>query len=104
MFFKAEAEDELSEYVFWVLERNRSLDLPNSAGSIPLQLAAAAGLTNMTRTLLELDVDPNVKEPNSGWTAMMFASERGHLGVVKELLAVKADVEYKANSTGQDLH
>ena len=44
----------------------------------------------MERLLREEDVDADAAD-NDGWTALMFASDKGHLAVVGALLKAGAD-------------
>jgi len=43
------------------------------------------------RVLLENKADPNIQDKYYGRTALIWASERGHAGIVKELLEHEAD-------------
>lgn len=93
-------EKQLEEYIIWAFTNNRSLADPIPGSFPPLLLAAAAGLGNMTRTLLSFDADPDTQDAKSGWTSLMLAAELGYLSVVNELLAKDADVDYKVEGTG----
>lgn len=69
--------------------------------SNPLLYASREGYTDIVKVLINAGV--NTKETTrSGGTALISASERGHVEVVKELLEhTDIDVNYKMNVVEQ---
>ena len=63
-------------------------------GDISLMFACDKGIEDMVSFLLARDVDANVKNER-GMTPLIQASWRGHLAIVKELIAHGADVNHK---------
>jgi len=54
--------------------------------------AAVTGNTRMLETLLARGVDVNSRDQRRGWTALLFATEAGHLPAVKLLMKNGANV------------
>ena len=75
---------------------------PTSGGGTPLELAALEGHQDMVRTLLSHRADPNVCDAD-GWTplhnAMLVSSVEG-LGIVRALVAARADVNARTLTEG----
>jgi len=73
-------------------------------GRTPLILAAEAGHRRVAHVLLLHGADADAKD-NDGSTALMFAAREGSVGLVRELLAAKADtgVVNRYGSTALDV-
>ena len=77
--------------VDFLIEEGADIDRERSDGFTPLMAAAIDGRTDIVALLLSEDVDigamTNMKyEAGEGWTALMHASQEGHLNTVRELL------------------
>jgi len=68
------------------------VNLYDNQGMTALQGAAANGLTDTCKVLLEQHADPNIGKQNTGYTALHFACEGGHFQTVKLLLDHKGDI------------
>lgn len=70
-------------------------------GTKLLMLSAKAGNRALLRALVALGTGVNVKEKQTGGTALFYASANGHTEVVRSLLRAGADanaVDYKGNT------
>ena len=76
--------------------------VPTEGGGTPLELAALEGHEEVVRTLLAHRADPNVCDAD-GWTplhnAMLVSSAEG-LGIVRVLVAARADVNARTLTEG----
>lgn len=74
-------------------------NLRNHYGRTALMFAAGYGQTAIVERLLAAGADPNLVPPDqSGWSALLAASARGHAGTVAVLLRAKADVRQRARN------
>ncbi|KAF4453143.1 hypothetical protein F53441_4140 [Fusarium austroafricanum] len=76
--------------------------MPDGRGA--LHLAAQTGSTTWTSALLKSNPNTIDKVDDRGWSAMLYAVDRGHLDVVKILLASLACIGIRDNNGWTPLH
>jgi len=86
--------DELAQIL---IEKGAALDYTDDKKVTTLLQAAHRGLSNITEKLLEKNSDPEFLNAASedAITPLIAASSEGHIAVVKQLIAAKADVNAK---------
>lgn len=73
-------------FVAAMLGAGAAVDPPNKHTKRPLLCAAAAGCMEAVKALLAAGADPTAPAKN-GWTALMAAAVRGHVGIAAHLVA-----------------
>lgn len=66
------------------------VNMYDNQGMPALHCAAVSSMSSTCQVLLEERADPNIGKQNSGYTALHFACENGHLEVVKLLVKHRA--------------
>lgn len=81
---------------FYYSVRAASADISHTGFNRTLRRAAEDG--NLVHMRIALHAGADVNRPDMcGWTALMFASARGHLEIVKELIQARAHVNTVSN-------
>ena len=80
-----------------LIEKGASLDFTDDKKVTTLLQAAHKGLSNITEKLLEKNSKPEYLNAASedGITPLIAASSEGHVAIVKQLIAAKADINAK---------
>jgi ankyrin repeat protein len=73
--------------------QKRKIDI----NALSMLRSAGEGDLETVNLLLKAGIPPNVKDSN-GWTALHWASMKGHAPVVKLLISLQSDVDAKDNS------
>jgi hypothetical protein len=91
-----------SEVRLWLLAAMCALALLDAGAGkerqeedIPIVQAACEGDAKAAKTLISAGADVNVKTGENGWTALLYACEKGADEVVDLLLRAGADVNYQ---------
>ena len=86
---------QLNKEVEKVVERwTKRSDVYAASNEVALLQAVKANDINVVKNLIDIGADVNAKD-SDGNTALNFASFKGHIEIVKELLAKKVDVNTK---------
>ena len=81
----------LERGVAYVLHADpHAVEARDSRRWFPLHCAASFGKTECAKVLLQHGANPNCLT-KTGWTPLMLASERGHMGAIQDLLDHKAN-------------
>ena len=93
-----------NDNIAWLLlDHGSDAHVCNNLGKTPLHLAAENGYLELTRKLLQLNVEVNSRDKN-GATPLLFASGNGHMGVSQLLLDHNADVHVRDCHGNTPLH
>jgi len=81
------------EITSYLIEKKADLNSQDEEGKNPLMTAIYAGHPELAKLLIDLGADVKMKASASlDWTALMFATMRGDVESVKNLIVAKADV------------
>lgn len=94
--FKAAFEGDV-EFVRWALQRGADANAKNDASLTPLYGACENGHSAVATLLLEAGASHQMKVPQSNWTPLAIAANRGRNKCVKALLQHGADPNVKAH-------
>lgn len=90
-----------SDFIRFSATQVKDIDKPRFDGMTPLQLAAAGGMSDLVRTLIEVGANVNCTLPD-GTTSLMLA--KGRPEMVETLIKAGADVSAKDNDGNCALH
>lgn len=96
-------DEELSDYIFDVLDKDGDLTAPGPENLPPLMVAAHHGFTGLLETILSLGVGVDSRD-QGGYTALMYAARSGHVDTVTALIDADADVNLQATEVGELLN
>jgi hypothetical protein len=74
------------EVVRWLVDHGAAINERDNGGYTAVSLACVKGQSLVVRLLVERGADTTIASQRHGWTALMIASIRGHLEVVRWLL------------------
>lgn len=78
-----------------LLEGKCDIDALNKFGNNALLEASAKGFTTIVKTLINAGFDKDFVKPSSGFNAILYASNHGHLETVKYLQSIGCDINSK---------
>jgi len=88
-----------------LISEGANVNSPTKAGRTPLLAACSRGHLSCVRALLDAGADANWFDNSNGYHGLLFASEMGHVEIVKLLLSqpgIKVNMSHKAEGSGGD--
>lgn len=89
--------------IAFLLSRGAAVSQPDSYGALPVHYAAALGLSEQLKVLVEYGGDKNAQD-NDGRSPLIVATSQNQPDSVRALLAINADLELKTNDGWTALH
>ena len=74
-----------------LIQKGAFVNFTDQQGRTPLMMAASGPFPEAVKLLLDNQADPDMRDKNDRFTAIMFAAYEGQLDVVRILLASNAD-------------
>jgi ankyrin repeat protein len=92
-FFEHARSRKQYDFLAWLIRNTQIASLKGDDNKTLLILMAGIGDVVRTKLLIDAKADLNAQTEHGGWTALMEASDKGHLEVVKALLKAGANVK-----------
>ena len=74
-----------------------SIDSRTKEGSTPLMIAAYNDKLQAVKYLLKQGANPSLQNDN-GWNVLHYASQKGNVAIMEEILSHEVEIESKNNS------